>query len=1123
MSGSFATLNSLDQLNGGLGTDSINIELNGISAVPTSLASIELINVSSTTGTSTLDLVNAPAVTAINSSASAGALTLNNIKTTAATVTIASSSAVHTIDYANSVVTGSTDTARVSLSNFAATANGTEDLVIDSGIETLALNVSGTNSADSAFAGAMTVTGSGTLTLTAGTGGSASSLVLANSVDASAMTGALTMAMSNAAHTVSGGADNDSLTGATAAANTLTGNAGNDTLVGGSGNDVLSGGDGNDRLTAAAGNDSIDGGAGNDTFVMGANLISSDSIAGGDGTDTGTATGTVLDAAFTNVTTVETLKSAGSTFVATLGALATAAGVTTVDLSNAGQDLVTFDTGYTGSATVNITGDSVGNTDQVVNTANATLNVVGNASDLDAGTTVTGGTGTDTLTLTADNDVTGADTSGITGLENITVAANATTASSDIVISMGTSDTQIDAGKTLTVSAAALTDSGATLTFNGTTSETDGFLNITGGAGNDTISGGNSDDVIDGGAGADSITANDGSDSLVGGAGNDTFIMDANLTAGDTLAGGDGSDTVSATGTVADAAFASITTVETLKSAGSTFVATLGALATAAGVTTVDMSSEGQDQVTFATGYTGSATVKITGDSAGNTDQVINTANATLNVVGNASDLDAGTTVTGGTGTDTITLTADNDVTGADTSGITGVEIITVAANATTASNDIVISMDGDGQIAAGKTLTVNATALTNSGATLTFNGTASETNGFLNITGGAGNDTISGGNSNDVLSGGAGADSITAFAGNDNLSGGAGNDTFAMGGNFNFDDTIAGGDGTDTISASGVVQDIAFLGVTAVETLQSSDPGSPLDVSLGARAVAAGIVTVDASSIGDDVVTFASGYTGSATVRLTGNSTNADKVINAANITLNVVGNASDLDATTTITGGTGTDTITLTADNDGTGATTTLMTGIENITVAANATTATNDSVIAMGDNNLQIAAGKTLTVSAAALTNTGATLTFTGTASETDGFLSITGGAGADTLTGGGSNDTISGGGGADVLEGGAGKDQISGGAGADTIADYVVANDSIQLSIGTFSALGVIGDLTVAEFESGAAATVSTTRIVYNETSGELFYDADGSGADVAVLIGTFTGGPALVLGEFKIVA
>jgi Ca2+-binding RTX toxin-like protein len=417
----------------------------------------------------------------------------------------------------------------------------------------------------------------------------------------------------------------------------------------------------------------------------------------------------------------------------------------------------------------------------------------------------------------------------------------------------------------------------------------------------------------------------------------------------------------------------------------------------------------------------------------------------------------------------------------------------------------------GGTEIAAGKKLTVNAAALTDSGATLTFSGTTAETDGFLNITGGAGNDTISGGNSNDVISGGAGADFITAFAGNDNLSGGAGNDTFAMGSNFNFDDTIAGGDGTDTISASGVVQDIAFLGVTGVETLQSSNPGSPLDVSLGARAVAAGIVTVDVLSAGDDVVTFASGYTGSATVKLTGDSMNADKIINAANITLNVVGNAADLDATTVITGGTGTDTITLTADSDPDGAITTLMTGIENITVAANATTASNDIVISMGANDLQIGAGKTLNVSAAALTNTGATLTFTGTASETDGFLSITGGAGADTLTGGGSNDTLSGGAGADSLVGGAGKDQISGGAGADTITggaglDVMTLGDGVDRVVFASGDAGRGTGLSLSNYTDKDTAMSGGVNVGDTVTGAERitdFSNTDGSGESIVL--------------------
>ncbi|NBT79577.1 MAG: hypothetical protein EBT04_14260, partial [Betaproteobacteria bacterium] len=406
------------------------------------LTSIELVNVSSTTGSSVLDLVNAPAVTAISSSASAGALTLNNIQSTAATIIIASGSSVHTVDYANNVVSGSTDTAKVSLSNFSATANGVEDLVIDTGIETLALTVTGTNSADTTFAGAITVGGSGTLTLTAGAGTVASNLILATTVDASALTGALTiLGVSDAAHTLTGGSGNDSLKGAGAVANTLFGNGGNDTLTGGSGNDIVSGGDGNDSITAGSGNDNLSGGAGSDTFVMAANLTADDTIAGGDGSDTVSATGTVGDTFFTNLSSIETLKSAGSVFIATLGAPASTAGVTTVDLSNVGPDQVTFASGYSGAATVRLTGDST-NSDKVTNSANIALTVVGNASDLDAATTITGGTGTDTITLTADNDGTGAMTTLITGIENIIVAPNATTASNKIVITMGANDLQ---------------------------------------------------------------------------------------------------------------------------------------------------------------------------------------------------------------------------------------------------------------------------------------------------------------------------------------------------------------------------------------------------------------------------------------------------------------------------------------------------------------------------------------------------------------------------------------------------------------------------------------------------------------------------------------------------------
>ena len=528
VSGSFATLNSLDQLNGGAGTDSLNVELNGTSIAPTSLASIELINISSSASTSVLDLGNAPAVTAISSSASAGALTLNNIQSTAATVTIASSSAVHTIDYADNIVSGSTDIALVSLSNFAATIDVTPDLVIDSAIETLSLTVTGANSADSAFAGAITVAGSGLLTLKAA----------ASNIDATAMSGALTLTLNDAVHTITGGSGNDSLTGATSKANALTGNAGNDALVGGSGNDVISGGAGADSITAGTGVDSLDGGTGNDSFVMGANLTSADTLAGGDGTDTVSAASvTLVDDAFTRVSSVETLLSAGSLNV-TLGALASAAGISTVDVSSTSADTVTFDTGFTGLATVKIT-NNAGSSDSITNLANVTLNVIGNAADLGAGTNIAGGTGTDTITLTADAGT--AVTTLIASVENIVVAANATDATKGLAITMGASGTQIATGATLTVNATALTNSAAALNFNGSAYTGTGALNLTGGSGNDTLTGAGGNDVISGGAGADVLVGGAGNDQLFGGAGNDTITGGQGL---DVITLGDGVDRV---------------------------------------------------------------------------------------------------------------------------------------------------------------------------------------------------------------------------------------------------------------------------------------------------------------------------------------------------------------------------------------------------------------------------------------------------------------------------------------------------------------------------------------------------------------------------------------------------
>ncbi|MFN7085209.1 MAG: calcium-binding protein, partial [Burkholderiales bacterium] len=150
-----------------------------------------------------------------------------------------------------------------------------------------------------------------------------------------------------------------------------------------------------------------------------------------------------------------------------------------------------------------------------------------------------------------------------------------------------------------------------------------------------------------------------------------------------------------------------------------------------------------------------------------------------------------------------------------------------------------------------------------------------------------------------------------------------------------------------------------------------------------------------------------------------------------------------------------------------------------------------------IVITTNDANVAAGKTLTVDATALTDSGATLKFVGSA-ELDGVFSVTGGAGADTITGGFGADTISGGAGTDSLTGGLGNDSITGGEGADTINGGSGA-DTINLTESTAAAdvvqyggasWGVQGD-TIIGFAAGAGAdTIDVAEaLLVNDDAGD----------------------------------
>ncbi len=129
----------------------------------------------------------------------------------------------------------------------------------------------------------------------------------------------------------------------------------------------------------------------------------------------------------------------------------------------------------------------------------------------------------------------------------------------------------------------------------------------------------------------------------------------------------------------------------------------------------------------------------------------------------------------------------------------------------------------------------------------------------------------------------------------------------------------------------------------------------------------------------------------------------------------------------------------------------------------------------------------------------------LTLTGTLA-----INGTGNAQANSMTGNTGNNQLNGGAGSDILNGGSGTNTLTGGTGTDifrftttghtdTITDYSVTEDTIQLENSVFTALTTLGVLAADQFRVGAKALDTNDFIVYNDVTGVLLYDANGSDA------------------------
>ncbi len=139
-------------------------------------------------------------------------------------------------------------------------------------------------------------------------------------------------------------------------------------------------------------------------------------------------------------------------------------------------------------------------------------------------------------------------------------------------------------------------------------------------------------------------------------------------------------------------------------------------------------------------------------------------------------------------------------------------------------------------------------------------------------------------------------------------------------------------------------------------------------------------------------------------------------------------------------------------------------------------------------------------------------------------------LSGGLGEDTLRGGGGGDWLSGGSGDDDLVGGKGNDRFvffdlilgngPGKAGVDTIADLHPGQDVIQLDKLVFAGIG--NKLNAGEFHVGGHAEDGNDHILYNASTGALFYDPDGDGVGAKVKFAVLANKPDLSNDDFVMI-
>ena len=917
------TFQATDSLDGGTGSDTINIQV-GATGTHNAASMVGIETVSANfSALGTVSLLNSTGVTTVESSASTTAAAFSNIGSVATALKVSNTAQDATFGFTTAAVAGTADTVALTLSGV---TGGTVTLA---GVETVGITSSGSANTLTGLtaASATTVNVAGDQALTLGTLGS-------------------TVTTLNAGTNTASGAGVSATMGAAATA----------TITGGTGNDLI-------NISAILGNVSIAGGAGNDTVTVTTNLTTTDTISGGDGVaDVLSTTGAVAEG-YTAPTTRTitgferlTLSTAGSAS-ATLTTANVDTGIATVTLSAgtagaygitgpAGTLAVSSATALLGALTLTDTGTAITDSATLTNSGTtASVNVLG-------GVAVTS-TGYETLNISTGSTSSSGVTSGAQTLGAVTVTVD--TGGASAVNFTGVNSLTTGAVSATTISASGMTGTAA-LTLASATGATSitGTANadnigassvaasITGGDGADTISGSTLNDTINGGDGADSITGGRGKDSITGGAGIDTFVIAQPTVAAITSTVGlpdvitdftSGTDKLSLGQTVTAflGNYTNFTLAQTAANADGRgnlayFVSGENNLYVQASTTGgINVNTDTVVTLSNVTSLT-SADLLLGAQGTGNTVvlvaaavPVVNTtaSNATNSVLTTTQDdtitavtgataaatslTGTGAAIDGGLGSDTLNITAsaNGQVTSLVTAGATGVavtnvETVNLTVTATAAANALgtlpatlttltATGTDSNGAITAtvgatGQTITVTNTIGT-TGSTITFGA-------FPGVTAGVATQTVTTGTANDTFN--------TIAVDGIKVDGGAGDDTFNVSAIAAFDNdalmiTITGGTGTDAITfadtLSGTVDlsDTTDASISGVETLNAG-------TVTAAGAAAALSITLPAGT------TFRT---------ISGTTAAANGGLNIGSDDITFTATAAQIDALTTITSG--------------------------------------------------------------------------------------------------------------------------------------------------------------------------------------------------------------------------